>query len=168
MTWRNPNYDGGGVVPSADLDFLGEDVFDPDPDEDKPSSPEVALWLAVVARVWEDAFACSDASIINTDRTCEPDMVRAEARRWLLLDFGEWKADREEVCARAGLDPDMIRAEARRRNKLAQVEDAERRQIEIATIDRAFRAMIARADSMTKAQISTSIRQMARREARCL
>ena len=75
---------------------------------DKRSSPEAELFLSVVARCWEDAFVCSNVTMKNTDRKCAPDMVRAEARRWFLLDFGEWKADREDVCLMAGLDPDAL------------------------------------------------------------
>ena len=70
----------------------------------KSISSEVEMWAAVIMTAWNDAFLASDVWLKNSDRSCEPDLVRAEARRWLLLDFGTFKSDREEVCEMANID----------------------------------------------------------------
>ena len=156
----------GGVIPSAD-DFLEGDVYDFD--AAKPSSPEIDLFLAVVFRMWEDAFVCGNSALKTTDRRCQPDMIRAAARRWLLLDFGDWKADREEICAMAGLDPDVVHAAAVKRLELAHVEDQERTRTERAAIDKAFAAMLERdaSGTITPSGVTTTLRVLADREA-CL
>ncbi len=150
------------LAPSAD-DFLQGGDHLPD-NADKLSSPEVALWLAVVARVWEDAFVSTNATLKTTDLRCEPDMVRAEARRWLLLDFGTWREDREAVCIMAGLDPDAIHEAALRRNKLAVVEDQERDRLEREAIDRAMERLAEREHRLPRTHVSSSLCALAARE----
>ncbi len=98
-------------------------------------SPEQAMWLAVVGRAWLDAFETSDPGLKNTDRTCDPSIVRAQARRWLVLDFGGWRENRETVCIMAGVDPDTIRNAARRRLKATHTEAAN-------DLDTAFLALV--------------------------
>lgn len=149
---------------SADSDFFEGDIFDFD--AAKPPSPEEELWLAVVARVWEDAFEASDVWLQNSDRTCSPDLVRAEARRWLVHDFGDFRRDREEICVRAGLDPDAIHKAAIRRNKLAKVEDTERRGAEIIAIDRTFARLAANENVWTRERVTRTLRELVEREAR--
>ena len=126
--------------------------------------PEINLFLAVVARVWDDAWLASNATLQNTDRRCEPDLVRAEARRWLLLDFGEFRADREEICTMAGLDPDAIRRAAIRRNKLAVADDQERDRQEREAIDRAMANLAERENRLMPGQINRTLKELIRRE----
>ncbi len=104
-------------------------------DTGREISPEQTLWLAVVGRCWLDAFE----SI--TGRANDPSIVRAEARRWLVHDFADWKSDRKMVCEMAGVDSDVIRDAARRRLK-------ETRMTKAMELDRAFVALVACSESM--------------------
>ena len=97
----------GGTLPSgADEIFQGDAAHTQA--TGRAISPEQAMWLAVVGRCWVDAFECSDAALRTIDRRCDPSIVRAGARRWLVLDHSGWKEDREAVCVMAGVDPDVI------------------------------------------------------------
>jgi hypothetical protein len=150
--------------PATD-DFLQGVAFQEDPDG--RSSGEVRLYQAVIARVWSDAFILADVSIQATDRPCDPSIVRAEARRWLTLDFGEWKADREDVCVMADLDPDAVRNAAVKRLELAKAtDDVERRAARIAEIDAAFLDLVAREDNMKPWEVNRTMKSLAAREAR--
>ena len=126
------------------------------------------MFRAVLVGCWEDAFVCTDAAILNTDGTADPTIIRASARRWLTLDFGDWKEDLGDICEQAGLGGEVVRAAAVRRLELAKIEDAKRREVEARKIDRAFLAMVEReADgSMTPPQVTASLRHLAEREAR--
>ena len=161
------HFEGPGdlkVLPQSADDFLQGSAFQEDPEN--PSSPEVRLYQAVIARVWSDAFILADVSIQATDRPCDPSIVRAEARRWLLLDFGDWKADREDVCILAGLDPDAVRRAAVKRLELVKAtDDVERRAARIADIDAAFLDLVAREDSMPPWRINQAVKHLAEREA---
>ena len=92
---------------------------------DRPTIVERDLWLAVVRRVLEDGLGTADL-LPGFRARMDDSFARAEARRWLVLDFGTWAEDREEVCTLAGLDPDAIRDLARRRLALVKMADAER------------------------------------------
>ena len=86
MATRNSNYNGT-LAPSAESDFFQGDPFF-DQQDAKPEAPaEVRLWQAVVFQVWLDAFTTGE--VIRGARPYEWDTIRAEARRWLLLDFGD-------------------------------------------------------------------------------
>jgi len=76
--------------------------------------------------------------MVSIDKFVEPDAARVSARNWLTLDFGDWQADREAVCAMAGVDPDWIRQAALRRLERARVEDVERRKRERIAIDKSL------------------------------
>ena len=155
---RSANYNGT---------LIGDDVFEGDVidrEMAKSSSPEVELWLAVVSRIWEDAWVSSNVSIRNTDRYCDPSLVRAEARRWLLLDHGSWRTDREEVCAAAGIDPDVIRGAAVRRHELAGVADQERNRLERESIDRAMVRLAEKEPHMMPGRVNRALRDLAERE----
>ena len=120
--------------------------------------------MAVIARMWDDAWTASDTWIRNSDRHCEPSLVRAEARRWLLLDHGDWKTDREEVCAAAGIDPDVIRGAAVRRHELAGVADQERDRLERESIDRAMVRLAEKEPHMMPGRVNRALRDLAERE----
>ena len=155
---RSANYNGT---------LIGDDVFEGDVhdlDNRPAASPEVELWLAVVSRIWEDAFVSSNVSIRNTDRHCDPDMIRAEARRWLLLNHGDWRRDREEICARAGVCPDAIHSAAVRRNKLAKAEDTERNRRERVSVDMAMARLVERAPFMMLGRVNRAMRELSARE----
>ena len=131
----------------------------------KSISSETEMWCAVVARVWDDAFLASDVWLKNSERSCDPDLVRSQARRWLLLDFGTVKSDREEVCTNANINPDMVRAAAIKRMELAKVEDVARREAQLANLDAAFEALIAREVTMRKSEVTRAMSHLADREA---
>ena len=137
------------------------DVFDFN--SSKPATAEVTMWMAVVAQVWIDAFTEGEA--IRGARPHEWIDVRAEARRWLLLDFGGWKSDRDDVCGNANLDGDAVRRAAIRRLELAHVEDEQRRTVALVEIDRAFMALVAREATMRRGEITRAMRFLAEREA---
>ena len=128
------------------------------------TTPETALWLALVARLWNDAWTASDTWIRNSDRHCEPEAIRSEARRWFLVDFGDWREDRETVCGQAGLDPDVIHKAALRRKELAAVADQERDRLERESIDRAMESLAVRASSMLPGRVNRAMRDLAERE----
>ena len=105
------------------------------------------------------------ASQDNHNSNSNPNVVRAEARRWLLLDFGVWREDREIVCTAAGVDPDVVRRAAQRRNELAGVEDQERDRRERASIDMAMATLVVRSPSLNRVRVSRELRTLAMREA---
>ena len=119
------NYMGtaGGTIPFGADDFIEGDAANALA-TGKLISGEQALWLAVVGRCWLDAFETNDPGLRNTDSTCDPEIVRAQARRWLTLDFAGWCEDRETVCIMAGIEPDLIRDAARRRLRATRIEAA--------------------------------------------
>ena len=83
------------------------------------------------------------------------------------MDFGEWKADREDVCVMADLDPDAVRNAAVKRLELAKATDDEkRRAARIAEIDAAFLDLVAREDSLKPWEINRTMKHLAAREAR--
>ena len=133
--------------------------------EGPPITSETNLWAAVVFRAWSDAFVVSNIWLHNSQRGCDPDIVRAEARRWLLLDFGDWRRDRETVCLAANLSPDMIRDAALKRIKSAHIEDKARRDKERASIDKAFEDLLAASEGLSKRNTSVKLRVLAIREA---
>ena len=143
-----------------------ESIFYGDPSHghvDATANCDVWLWQAVIARVWDDAFS---PSWILGARPEEWEGVRAEARRWLLIDFGTWREDRDEVCCHADLDGDVVRRAAIKRMELARIEDKTRREKELAAIDRSFENLLAsEAAGMRRADVSRAMRYLAEREA---
>ena len=147
------------LPPSAD-DFL-QGVHLPD-DADKENTPEVRLYRAVVARAWGDAFG--ESWIIGA-RPHEWIDVRAEARRWLVLDHSGWKADREEVCVIAGIDPDHLRDAARTKLAAVKIAEAEkRRKVETFEIDLAFSILLDGAEDMGVVALDAALADLAGRE----
>lgn len=157
---KNVNFSCGGFSDS-DLADAG-DILDAEPDG--PLRPEFELFLAVIWRAWEDAFVATNQTLKNSDRHCQPDMIRAEARRWLTLNFGEWREDREDICDRAGVDPNAVRSAAVRRLELAGVEDAERDRLERESIDRAIVSLVERAHRLTRGAVGGALGELAQRE----
>jgi len=95
--------------------------------EENPSSPERALWCAVILQAWTDSFTASDWHLLaGEDKTADPELIRGEARRFLTSDIDPWRSDREDVCAMADIDADMIRAAARKRLEASGEADGER------------------------------------------
>jgi len=150
-----------GVLASEEL-FVGDVI---DTRHGPTISGEAALWIAVIARAWADAFTASNGMIIASERRADPNVVRASARRWLLLNFGEWREDREIVCTAAGVDPDVICRAARRRAELAEAEDQERNRGERESIDRAMESLVERASYLGRKRVSQDLRNLAIREA---
>ncbi len=149
------NYMGsaGGTLPSgADEIFQGDVTHALD--TGRVISGEQAMWLAVVGRAWLDAFEASDAALLTIDRRCDPDVVRAQARRWLVIDHSGWKADREMVCSLAGVDPDTIRDAARRRLKETRADAAH-------DLDRAFLALVACSETLDAAVLDEALAALA-------
>ena len=124
----------------------------------KSASPETELWLAVIDRAWLDAFTATDETLRNIYRTADPAVTRGEARRWLTLNFGDWREDREMVCDLASLDPDAVRATAVRRLALAKIEDIDQRVAKIEALDRTFESLVARAGTLTKRHVTRTMR----------
>lgn len=150
------------LMPSAAESLFQGDPFHGQEDNDATANCDVGLWQAVVSRVWEDAFS---ASWILGVRPEDWETVRAEARRWLLIDHSAWKEDRDEVCCRADLDGDIVRRAAVKRMELARIEDRARREKVLAEIDRAFENLLARADTMKRGNVTRALRHLATREA---
>ena len=146
-----------------------ESIFQGDPshyqeDNGSPANSEVNMWCAVITQAWIDAFTEGEA--IRGARPYEWDTVRAEARRWLLINHSGWKRDRDDVCARAGFDGDMVRREAVKRMEMARIEDVARRETALAGIDRAFESLLAReAAGMKRGEVTRAMRHLAYREA---
>ncbi len=108
----------------------------------------------MVGRCWLDAFECSDAALRTIDRRSEPEIVRAQARRWLVLDHSGWKEDRETVCIMAGVDPDLIRDAARRRLKATRTEAAN-------DLDTAFLRLVECSESLDAAALDKALAALA-------
>ena len=153
---------GGTVVAGADEIFQGDAANALA--TGREISPEQAMWIAVVGRAWLDAFETSDAALRTTDRRCDPDVVRAQARRWLVLDHSGWKADREMVCIMAGVDPDLIRSAARRRAACTASEDRRSKatRTEAANdLDTAFLALVACSETLDAAALDKALAALA-------
>ncbi len=143
----------GGTLPSgADEIFQGDAAHTQA--TGRAISPEQAMWLTVVGRAWLDAFETSDPGLRTIDRRCDPDVVRAQARRWLVLDHSGWKADREMVCIMAGVDPDLIRSAARRRLKATRTEAAN-------DLDTAFLRLVECSESLDAAALDKALAALA-------
>ena len=147
--------DGGTIPAGADEIFQGDAANALA--TGRAISPEQAMWLAVVGRCWLDAFECSDAALRTTDRRCNPAIVRAQARRWLVLDHSGWREDRETVCDLAGVDPDTIRNAARRRLKATRIEAAN-------DLDTAFLALVACSETLGAAELGRALAALANLE----
>ncbi len=143
---------GGTVVAGADEIFQGDAANALA--TGREISPEQAMWIAVVGRCWLDAFETNDPGLRNTDRTCDPSIVRAGARRWLVLDHSGWKADREMVCIMAGVDPDTIRDAARRRLRETRTEAAH-------DLDTAFLRLVECSESLDAAALDKALAALA-------
>ena len=159
------NGEGGGIVAGGDDMFQGAHEVDTYP---SATIPELALWQAVIARCWHDAYIAGDSFLRDSQRDTEPAHVRQEARRWLVSDLEPWIDDREAICALAGIDPVALRDFARRRLVLARNQDARAEQRRVARgrmdIDDAFERLLARADRMPKVAVSKALRELAVRE----
>ncbi len=154
---------GGTVVAGADEIFQGDAANALA--TGREISPEQALWLAVVGRAWLDAFETSDPGLRTTDRRCDPSIVRAGARRWLVLDHSGWKADRETVCIMAGVDPDTIRNAARRRLKATRTtsdsSSLDERTEAAHDLDRAFLRLVECSESLGAAALDKALAALA-------
>lgn len=149
------------------------------PDDDRPISPERALWLSVVALCWADAWGITpdhqirhaDSKFRRDEATMKDDnesaitveAYRAQCRNWLIQDFGDWKADRELCCDLAGIDPDMLRNAAKA--KLAQVKAGEKPTAEVISLDQAFARLLDNEASMSPADIDAALAELAALEA---
>lgn len=147
-------------------------------EDDRPISPERALWLSVVALCWADAFGVtSDHQIRHADSRFRRDEAtmkddndsaitveayRAQCRNWLIQDFGDWKADREFVADCAGIDPDILRAAAKA--KLKAMKDSETT-AEVIEIDRLFSMLVDNEATMDPADIDAALERLAALEA---
>lgn len=145
---------GWDAMPGIDS---GEEPGDPGDD----SSVERTLWIAVMARAWDDAFT-APGSIPAGATPGQADVVRAEARRWLILNFGRWREDRGTVCSLASVDPDMLRRAAQR--KLDSIR-SERPGAEVIDIDRAFAKLLAAESRMNPSELDAALSDLARLEA---
>lgn len=138
-------------------------------DDSKPISPERALWLAVIARAWLDAFEASDyflraSQTAEERRDFDPEISRGDARRWLTLDFNPWREDRETVCDLAEISESMLRNAAKA--KLAQVKQAaaENRTAQVIALDTAFAALLDDSDRMAAADLNAALEALANLE----
>jgi hypothetical protein len=87
-------------------------------EEEKPGIPaEQMLWLAVIARIMEDATA---GLTIPGATKCDVERVRNEAVNW----FTDNSRDFRDVCILAGLDPDAVRWHALKAIKEAKAQNA--------------------------------------------
>lgn len=145
------------LLPDADALFIDTPVLA----EDGSISGEELLWLAVVATAWRDAFVISDVGILNSDRACDPELVRSEARRWLTFDFGDWAEDRFEICARAGVDEKMLRNAAKRR--LQEIKTGEKT-AQVVSLDTMFTELLDRSDGMDAAALDSALAALANLE----
>jgi len=87
------------------FDFEGSGVL---------STPESALWAAVLERIWRDAFVDDDGVLGASAPTPEgrvetADAIRSEARRWLTANIDPWREDRETVCDFLSITPEWLR-----------------------------------------------------------
>lgn len=157
-------HDAPALSEEADHVLEGDHLPPPEPE----TSPECMLFKAVIARVWMDAFVASDAFLIASSdggkkEDFDPEYVRGEARRWLVLDFGDWKKDRETICHLADIDPELVRLAAKR--KLQQLKENTKPAAEIVSLDAAFAALIENESTMDSAQIDKALSQLAALEA---
>ena len=129
------------IAAEADEIFEGGDVPHVTKDE---ISPEVRLWRAVLLLTWQDAFVHSAWVLCGkaggaADRDEIAERERKKAIRWLTLDYGRWREDRELICDLAGIDSELVRRLALAR--LAQIEKPKE-----STVDRDALARRARVD----------------------
>lgn len=122
------------TIGAGDAMFREPDA--PPPPEAKPISPERILFQAVIERAIHDAFFSSDFSLRNSENklkcsTFDPEIIRGDARRWLVSRLDPWRTDRENICDMAGIDPNLIQDGARQ--KLREVRAAEREALEAGT-----------------------------------
>ena len=139
-------------------------VHDPEPEPDDSSddsSVERTLWISVIAQAWNDAFT-TPRSIPAGSTPGQADMVRGDARRWLTLDFGRWRDDRETVCELAVVDPDALRRMARK--KLDSIK-SERPGAEVIDLDEAFARLLAAESRMDPSELDAALSDLARLEA---
>ena len=123
-----------------DATSLLPDLDDGPLEDAKTRSPEEYLWLSVVYAAWRDAFDRSDVDIVNSDRNCDPELIRGDGRRWLVSDIEPWRSAREEICSYASSEEtalcklakerlelerenDMIREEEQRESKKKHFDD---------------------------------------------
>ena len=138
--------------------------------EESPSSPERALWCAVILQAWTDSFTASDWHLLaGEDKTADPDLIRGDARRFLVSEIDPWRSDREDVCAMANIDPHMIRAVARKRLEASREADGEReaeaQAKAIARMDTALAALLDRSSGMSDKMLDYRLGQLAEMEA---
>ena len=145
-------------MPAISASVISDELFQGDAAHGQATSrvisPERAMWLAVLGRAWLDAFEASDAALRTIDRPSDPEVVRAQARRWLVLDHSGWKADREKVCDLVGVDPDLIRDAARRRLKETRADVAH-------DLDRAFLRLVECSESLDAAELDRALAALA-------
>lgn len=148
-------------------------------DDDRPISPERALWLSVVALCWADAFGVTpdhqirhaDSRFRRDEATMKDDndsaitveAYRAQCRNWLIQDFGDWKADRELCCDLAGIDPDMLRNAAKAKRESTKA--GEKPTAEIVNLDSMFARLLDQADGMAPEELDAALAELAKLEA---
>lgn len=107
-------------------------------------SGEQALWMAVLMRAVHDAFVSSDVQITSSENDkggdFDPDIIRAEAKRWLTAGFGDYVEDREFVCEAAGVDVDDVVAASRKRLAEVKAEPAPAPEPELTPKEKARKA----------------------------
>ena len=82
------------------------------------------------------------------------EIVRAQARRWLVLDHSGWSEDRETVCDLAGVDPALLRDAARRRLRATRADAAH-------DLDRAFLRLVECSESLDAAALDKALAALA-------
>lgn len=157
------------MVDLSEFDELPVEDYAPNP-EAKPASPETDLWCAVIHQAWEDAFIASDWVITAGEpKTVDPEIIRGDARRFLTADIDPWRSDREDVCARAGIEPDFIQTAARKRLEAARDADSAREDMvhakTIARMDKALAALLGRSETLSDRQMDSQLKRWADIEA---
>lgn len=157
MAGRTPH---GAIHTDSESIFKGEHL----PDDAPEIVPERALWLRVIGQAWVDAFEASDWFLTITDkpRARDPDVIRAEARRWLTIDFGLDADDRQEICDLAGIDADALRSAAKQ--KLDAVKAKEQTTAEVIALDRAFARLLESESTLDAATIDAALADLAELE----
>lgn len=159
---------------------------------DEPLTPERRLWLAVIDRVWLDAFVSRDPTINNSEGYSSASLeiqetvahgVRSEARRWLVSRLDPWRGDRRDVCDLAGISESVLCRAAKARLAVAKAGEAEAAKVEAQAerkraynrermrhiraqqkIDRAFEELLSAESSMSSADVDSALRQLAELE----
>ncbi len=162
MTVRRP------TTLAGDADSILGNLHNASDIDDRPITAERRLWMSVIARAWLDAFEASDWFLRASESKLrhldfDPAMVRQEARRWLTLDFGEWKSYRETVCDLAGVDEQMLRNAARCSLNLVKAD--QRPTVEIVNLDTMFAALLDReGDGEDSDELDAALERLARLE----